>query len=191
MLVGTRVVGNITNQEAGTLAFAGVVAGVSTHGEKMVRVACDDGVTRYAPMGKLSREGDTPPAPATPADNHPVFWGASYGLKEAGPGRAPSAPAGGEAREIGRAQITMETEKGEPTGTWKMFVAFPGRVSEWPLRSLGTSIPTVAERTEILRELGWAVEIGSMWSWSEAGADDTGTVVLTAEVRVHRVGNAS
>lgn len=98
---------------------------------------------------------------------------------------------GAPAPDGGKAQITMETEQGEPTGTWKMFVAFPGRVSEWPLRSLGTSIPTVAERTEILHELGWAVEPGSLWSWSEAGADDTGAVVLTAEVRVHRVGNVS
>ncbi|MFI1183344.1 DUF6303 family protein [Streptomyces sp. NPDC020799] len=75
---------------------------------------------------------------------------------------------------------------------WKLYVSLPGSVADWPEHRWPTShrhtVPTPAERAEVLASLGWQVAPGERWEWFEdAGADFHGHpagVDLMASVQV-------
>ncbi|MGW2186607.1 DUF6303 family protein [Streptomyces sp. NPDC001719] len=75
---------------------------------------------------------------------------------------------------------------------WRVFVSLPGLVSDWPEHGWPASrrhvIPTVADRDEALALLGWQVEPGATWEWSEDPQSDCHghpeVVQLLASVRV-------
>ncbi|MFD7443291.1 DUF6303 family protein [Streptomyces sp. NPDC059909] len=65
---------------------------------------------------------------------------------------------------------------------WQLFVALPGLVSEWPTFTWPTltEIPSVGERAEVLASLGYVLEDGADWEWTE----DTGPGYHPHPVRV-------
>jgi hypothetical protein len=86
----------------------------------------------------------------------------------------------------GRAQITMGISDGSPSRAWRMFVAFSGRVGDWPSAMLGFALPNTEARAAVLKGFGWEVVPGSSWTWSEDEYED-GTPVLTGQVDVRRI----
>ncbi|NUP17090.1 MAG: hypothetical protein HOZ81_13475 [Streptomyces sp.] len=80
-----------------------------------------------------------------------------------------------------------------PSDTWRMFVALPGIVADWPTHEFGTrQIPDASARAEALAGLGYEIPGGTaldgtpyvlVWDWIE-DTDDDGTVVLLASAEV-------
>ncbi|WP_354641981.1 DUF6303 family protein [Kitasatospora camelliae] len=71
-----------------------------------------------------------------------------------------------------------------PRGNWRLFVALPGRVANWPTEEFaGAAIPSVSARAAALERLGYRLPDGSSWDWDE-DADDAGGVVLLAGAQV-------
>ncbi|MFV5996333.1 DUF6303 family protein [Streptomyces sp. NPDC056231] len=75
-------------------------------------------------------------------------------------------------------------------GWWRLYVALMGIPgSQWPEHDFGPApvVPTVAARSQVLAEFGYAFTDGAEWEWteySETPDDDTSTVRLVASVRV-------
>ncbi|WP_335940094.1 DUF6303 family protein [Streptomyces sp. PTD5-9] len=84
-----------------------------------------------------------------------------------------------------------------PGGRWRLYVALPGPVSQWPQHDFGPSatVPTVAERSRVLAAFGFVAQDGAEWEWteySETPDDDSSPVRLVAALRVRpRDGGAS
>lgn len=75
------------------------------------------------------------------------------------------------------------------TGRWTLYVALLGvPVSQWPEHDFGTEVvPTPAERSRALTDLGFVFTDGAEWVWQEypeGQDDDTSPVRLLASVRV-------
>ncbi|WP_030635866.1 DUF6303 family protein [[Kitasatospora] papulosa] len=76
------------------------------------------------------------------------------------------------------------------TGSWCLYVALMGvPVSQWPEYDFGPGpvVPTPAERSRALTELGFAFTDGAEWEWteySETPDDDTSPVRLLASIGV-------
>ncbi len=86
----------------------------------------------------------------------------------------------------GRAQITMIITDGEPPRAWRLFVAFSGRVGDWPTAIMGPVLPDTTQRARVLWGFGWEITPGSVWTWTEDESDD-GTPILTGQVDVRRI----
>ncbi|MEV6141902.1 DUF6303 family protein [Streptomyces sp. NPDC051992] len=75
-------------------------------------------------------------------------------------------------------------------GRWCLYVALMGvPVSHWPKHCFGPAavVPTVAERSRALTELGYVFMDGAEWEWeeySETTGDVTSPVRLLASIRV-------
>lgn len=73
-----------------------------------------------------------------------------------------------------------------PHGNWRLFVALPGRVANWPTEEFtGTDIPSVSAREAALERLGYHLPDGSFWDWCE-DRDDADRVVLLAGTEVRQ-----
>ncbi|MFJ5553141.1 DUF6303 family protein [Streptomyces sp. NPDC093225] len=74
---------------------------------------------------------------------------------------------------------------------WHLFVALEGGVADWPSHDWpdGAPIPTVAERTAVLADLGYEIEPRAEWSWVEDMLDEAGTApaYLIAHVPVRPI----
>lgn len=83
-----------------------------------------------------------------------------------------------------------------PESTWRLFIALPGRVNQWPTHEFGTrEIPTAAARADALTSLGYEIPNGTalddspytlVWEWTE-DADSDGTVLLLASAEVRPI----
>ncbi|MFC8698613.1 DUF6303 family protein [Streptomyces parvus] len=74
-------------------------------------------------------------------------------------------------------------------GRWTLYVVLLGvPVSQWPEHDFGTEVvPTPAERSRALTDLGFVLTDGAEWEWEEypeRSDDDTSPVRLLASVRV-------
>lgn len=81
------------------------------------------------------------------------------------------------------AQLSIRTRR------WTLYVALLGiPVSQWPEHDFGTGVvPTPAERSRALTDLGFVFTDGAEWVWQEYPErpdDDTSPVQLLASVRV-------
>ncbi|MFJ8442280.1 DUF6303 family protein [Kitasatospora griseola] len=64
--------------------------------------------------------------------------------------------------------------------SWRLFVALPGRVADWPEAEFpGAGIPTVDDRVAALEGLGYRLAAGADWDWCEDAGTD-GRVTLLA-----------
>ena len=77
------------------------------------------------------------------------------------------------------------------TGHWRLFVALPGRVADWPTHEFGTTaVPSRSARAEALASLGYqtTAPAGAVeWDWCEDAADydnDDSAVILMASADV-------
>ncbi|WP_354641088.1 DUF6303 family protein [Kitasatospora camelliae] len=71
-----------------------------------------------------------------------------------------------------------------PRGNWRLFVALPGRVADWPTEEFaGTAIPSVSARAAALGRLGYRLAAGAFWGWDE-DSDTAGGVILLAGAEV-------
>ncbi|MFI1905193.1 DUF6303 family protein [Streptomyces microflavus] len=75
------------------------------------------------------------------------------------------------------------------TGRWTLYVVLMGvPVSQWPEHDFGTEVvPTLAERSRALTDLGFVFTDGAEWAWEEYPErpdDDSSPVRLLASVQV-------
>ncbi|MGW4381092.1 DUF6303 family protein [Kitasatospora sp. NPDC004531] len=64
--------------------------------------------------------------------------------------------------------------------SWRLFVALPGRVADWPEAQFpGAGVPTVRDREAALEGLGYRLAAGADWDWCEDDGTD-GRVTLLA-----------
>ncbi|MEV7638547.1 DUF6303 family protein [Streptomyces rubiginosohelvolus] len=74
-------------------------------------------------------------------------------------------------------------------GRWTLYVVLLGvPVSQWPEHDFGTGVvPTPAERSRALTDLGFVFTDGAAWAWEEypeRSDDDSSPVRLLASARV-------
>ncbi|MFD0380142.1 DUF6303 family protein [Streptomyces sp. NPDC127112] len=72
---------------------------------------------------------------------------------------------------------------------WEIYVVTGGPAGEWPACDFRRSrpIPTLAERTAALADLGYEAADGAGWEWMEIDNGDTGAVLLIASLDVRRI----
>ncbi|MFF4493393.1 DUF6303 family protein [Streptomyces sp. NPDC001546] len=78
-------------------------------------------------------------------------------------------------------------------GEWELYIVTDTASHEWPACDFRRSqpIPTLAERTAALADLGYEAADGAMWEWMELDTGARGDVVLIASLDVRRIGGAS
>lgn len=73
-----------------------------------------------------------------------------------------------------------------PHGNWRMFVALPGLVADWPTEEFGAGVPTIDARAAALAGLGYEITDPDGWTWCEDTADDGGVILMAGtEVRAN------
>ncbi|KOY56331.1 DUF6303 family protein [Streptomyces sp. XY332] len=78
-------------------------------------------------------------------------------------------------------------------GEWEIYVVTDGPTLGWPACDFRRTqpIPTLAERTAALADLGYEAAAGAVWEWMEMDNGDTGDVALLAAFDVHPIREAS
>ncbi|MFJ8161180.1 DUF6303 family protein [Streptomyces sp. NPDC096136] len=74
-------------------------------------------------------------------------------------------------------------------GEWEIYIVTDGPAHNWPACDFRRTqpIPTLAERTAALADLGFGAADGAMWEWIEMDNGDTGDVALLAAFDVRPI----